>query len=45
MNFDELCRTIDEQSEFITLFCKFVFSKKNEFFFFIKIISSKNLYS
>jgi hypothetical protein len=23
MNFDELCRTIDQPSEFITLFCKF----------------------
>jgi hypothetical protein len=22
MNFDELCRSIDDQSEFITLFCK-----------------------
>ena len=25
MNFDELCQSIDEQSEFITLFCKIFF--------------------
>jgi len=39
MNFDELCRTIDEQSEFITLFCKFYLTQKkifSGFFFLIK---------
>lgn len=48
MNFDDLCRTIDEQSELTTLFCKFYFyfkmkkKKKRKIIFYF---SSKNLFS
>ena len=39
MNFDELCQSIDDQSEFITLFCKihFFFKRNKSFFFFLSI--------